>query len=700
MKNAREHYLIFALLLSLFVLPSCRETTALPGPFCLTGNASGCVSSRIVDSLNELDLPQGFSLYIQIDSVCAEKEYYRILPQIDSAIVIVATLKPRLIKAEVYGLGSNVLSSYKSTDYFNTQQNYASGGSLEKALLDMTTVCSLAYEDAQQKTNWFRKRFSGPITDTLSDLMQVILQFIVPRNGFIGKIIQPVYSLSYWAISISGSVTFGLMLIAFLFASIILILFFCWFIILKKGKRGLLLVISASILLWIMFLFVVYYSFRIGKPIQENIFAYENIYNYKDTSPLVNAYLSHSFHPTSFILLLLTSIAFFTMKILKLHSEYKSAELQGIADEYAQKKGEDLAEDFSNDPLGPVKNTLLVLAVFIFVDRSIVIGFLFYFILRIIMLSSNYKTIALFYANHAKTIIFSIVITFSVLLGTAYAHGRTVRNQYQYFNNESIDSVSYYLGVNLGYWFNKVGVNSIDKIDTVQVISGIRDYLSSRTCSTHLTGKIYTDNNIFKTNSFPKGEQLDKVSYTIGRSYARTVFNWGIFPLLNYERLSTGLCDCILRRSAQYPIAIMEKVLDNHVLQYRSHLNSYNMKNGALFLSNNSRNENVVYNPSGLQYQIINQGNSKRATPKERVYVKYIGYTMGGDIFDSSTRPKSFVLNRTIAGFEEAVEQIGEGGKIIAWVPSSLGYNDKGNNSAGIMPGEIIVFEIELIAIY
>lgn len=692
--------MVFALFLSITFLSSCRKSTSLPEAFCLSGNASSCITSETMEALKGVDLPDGISLYIQIDSVCATKDFYNALPKIDSAIVIVASLKPRLVKAEVYGLGSNILSSYRATEYFAKQHEYASGSSLENSLIEMVGVCCSAYSDAEQKTNWLRRHFGGSIVDALNDVMQAILFFIVPKDGIIGKLIKPIYALSFWAISSSGSVALGLIMMASLFAAIVLILFFGWVIGLTKGRSRSLLLILASIISWIMVLFVVYYSFRLGKPLQENIFAYEMVYNYTDTSPIANAYLSLPFHPTSFVLLLFATIAYFAMKVLKFQTQYKLAELQGTTDEFAQKKGEALADNLSNDPLGPIKKTLLVLAIFIFVDRSIVLGFLFYFILRIIMQSIGNKRVAMFYARHAKVIVFAIFFALCLLICVSSIHGRIIRNSSRIFDTRSIDNVSYYLGVNLGYSLYNIGKDSPHKIDTGIIICGIRDYMSDRSGLTSSITTSYNDIDIFKTKSIPRRMSRDSASYAIGRSYARDIYNKGIYPLLNYELLSCGFCDIFIRLDPRFPTAERESIIDGNISIFQPHQYAFNMNNGAVFLSHNSRKTGVVYNPSGLQYQIIEPGNNKRASSNGRVIVKYVGYTLGGDIIVSELRPKPYQLNSTPSGFKEAVEQIGEGGIIIAWVPSSLGYNATEKLPDGLLPGEVIAYEIELVSIH
>jgi FKBP-type peptidyl-prolyl cis-trans isomerase len=84
------------------------------------------------------------------------------------------------------------------------------------------------------------------------------------------------------------------------------------------------------------------------------------------------------------------------------------------------------------------------------------------------------------------------------------------------------------------------------------------------------------------------------------------------------------------------------------------------------------------------------------------VEVNYRGTTIDGKEFDSSYKRNEtvkFPLNGVIKGWTEGLQLIGEGGKIILYVPSELAYGERGGQSADIGPNAVLVFDVELIKV-
>ena len=91
-----------------------------------------------------------------------------------------------------------------------------------------------------------------------------------------------------------------------------------------------------------------------------------------------------------------------------------------------------------------------------------------------------------------------------------------------------------------------------------------------------------------------------------------------------------------------------------------------NMEAGEVFLAENGKRESVVTLPSGLQYEIITQGNGEKPLAHNTVTCHYHGTTIKGEVFDSSVRrgqPASFPLNGVIKGWTEALQLMPVGSK-------------------------------------
>ena len=118
------------------------------------------------------------------------------------------------------------------------------------------------------------------------------------------------------------------------------------------------------------------------------------------------------------------------------------------------------------------------------------------------------------------------------------------------------------------------------------------------------------------------------------------------------------------------------------------------------FLAKNKLRKEVITTQSGLQYEIIKQGNGAFPTKSSRVNVLYKGSKIDGSIFDDRTELKQatiFLLSETIKGWIEAIQLMPVGSKFKIYIPQELAY---GNIKHGdIKPFSALIFEIELRSI-
>ena len=125
-----------------------------------------------------------------------------------------------------------------------------------------------------------------------------------------------------------------------------------------------------------------------------------------------------------------------------------------------------------------------------------------------------------------------------------------------------------------------------------------------------------------------------------------------------------------------------------------------NLKAGETFLAENGKKENVVTLPSGLQYEIIKQGDGPKPSATNTVTCHYHGTTIKGEVFDSSVKrgqPASFPLNGVIKGWTEALQLMPVGSKWKLFIPPQLAYGNR-TISREIGPNSTLIFEVELIS--
>ena len=123
---------------------------------------------------------------------------------------------------------------------------------------------------------------------------------------------------------------------------------------------------------------------------------------------------------------------------------------------------------------------------------------------------------------------------------------------------------------------------------------------------------------------------------------------------------------------------------------------------GDQFLHENSQRKEVTVTESGLQYEIIKQGNGEIPSINDKVEIHYTGYFINGSVFDSSIERNEILsidVVEVIRGWREALQIMPVGSKWKVYVPYQLAYGELGTQGGPIGPYSTLIFEIELINI-
>ncbi len=126
-----------------------------------------------------------------------------------------------------------------------------------------------------------------------------------------------------------------------------------------------------------------------------------------------------------------------------------------------------------------------------------------------------------------------------------------------------------------------------------------------------------------------------------------------------------------------------------------------NQAAGQAFLEENKKQDGVMVTESGLQYQVLTEGDGPKPTAEDTVRVDYVGTLIDGTEFDSSIKrgePAVFGVGQVIPGWSEALQLMGVGSKYRVVIPSELAYGETGAPPV-IEPNSVLVFEIDLLAI-
>ena len=141
--------------------------------------------------------------------------------------------------------------------------------------------------------------------------------------------------------------------------------------------------------------------------------------------------------------------------------------------------------------------------------------------------------------------------------------------------------------------------------------------------------------------------------------------------------------------------------ISDKLFQVKNEKAAANLKAGEDFLEANRKRPGVTVLPSGLQYEVILEGNGAKPGPTSKVTCHYHGTLTDGTVFDSSVKrgqPASFPLNMVIKGWTEGLQLMPAGSKWRFFIPSDLGYGNR-QVSAQIGPNSTLIFEGELIEV-
>jgi FKBP-type peptidyl-prolyl cis-trans isomerase len=202
--------------------------------------------------------------------------------------------------------------------------------------------------------------------------------------------------------------------------------------------------------------------------------------------------------------------------------------------------------------------------------------------------------------------------------------------------------------------------------------------------------------------------QKDSISYFIGSDIARSLVD--IKEEIDIDVLLRALRDGY---EGQEPLLTQAEMMatmqefSNRMRKVREEKQQQealdNKAAGEAFLEENKTKEGIMVTPSGLQYQVLEEGFGAKPTASDRVTVHYRGTLIDGTEFDSSYKngqPITFSLGGVIPGWTEALQLMNTGSKYKLFIPSELGYGERGSGpNSPIGPNEVLIFEVELISI-
>jgi len=200
---------------------------------------------------------------------------------------------------------------------------------------------------------------------------------------------------------------------------------------------------------------------------------------------------------------------------------------------------------------------------------------------------------------------------------------------------------------------------------------------------------------------------MDKLSYALGIGIGSQLAGMGAKEL-NIDDFAQAIKDVISGSELKVDNAEAQTLVQNFFQKQEAKQQAAAAEAGKVakaageaFLAENGKKDGVVTLPSGLQYQVLKEGDGKKPSATDQVVCHYEGTLIDGTVFDSSyqrNQPATFGLNQVIAGWTEGVQLMQEGAKYRFFIPYNLAYGERGAG-AQIPPFAALVFDVELIEV-
>ncbi|MBR6991526.1 MAG: FKBP-type peptidyl-prolyl cis-trans isomerase [Bacteroidales bacterium] len=194
---------------------------------------------------------------------------------------------------------------------------------------------------------------------------------------------------------------------------------------------------------------------------------------------------------------------------------------------------------------------------------------------------------------------------------------------------------------------------------------------------------------------------MDKLSYALGLNIGHQLKEMGLSDQLKVDDYASAITDVLKGNTPQIGMEEASKLLNDFFTELEEKQRTAAKSEGERFLAENAKRPEVTVTPSGLQYEVLNEGTGLSPKATDTVRCHYHGTLIDGTVFDSSyqrNQPADFGLNQVIAGWTEGVQLMKEGAKYRFYLPYHLAYGEHGVGNS-IPPFATLVFDVELLKV-
>ena len=205
---------------------------------------------------------------------------------------------------------------------------------------------------------------------------------------------------------------------------------------------------------------------------------------------------------------------------------------------------------------------------------------------------------------------------------------------------------------------------------------------------------------LFLFSSVNAQQEMDSLSYSLGILLAQNLQSQG-FGKIDEQSLNAGIHDILAGNEPKFSMEEANTIIQQYMEKKQAAQYQENIAAGKAFLEANAQREEVKITPSGLQYEVLQEGTGAKPGATDKVTVHYYGMLTDGTVYDSSVergQPATFGVNHVIKGWTEALQMMPEGSKWKLYIPSDLAYGSRGAGPK-IGPYATLIFEVELLKV-
>lgn len=196
-------------------------------------------------------------------------------------------------------------------------------------------------------------------------------------------------------------------------------------------------------------------------------------------------------------------------------------------------------------------------------------------------------------------------------------------------------------------------------------------------------------------------QDINAVSYCIGLSVADSLAQQDL-DAINPQVMAEAIADVFQGNSLKYSPDQANQIIQEYLQNVMTSKFEVYKTEGEQFLAENASKSGITTTASGLQYEVVEEGNGPKPTANDTVKVHYHGTLIDGTVFDSSVSrglPATFGVHQVIKGWTEALQLMPVGSKYRLYIPQELAYGANPHPGGAIKPYMALIFDVELLAI-